>query len=191
MLAHWHGQVWRASEFARAFGVADTTVRRYLDLLTGALVVRQLLPWSENIGKRQVKSPKVYVSDSGLLHNLLDLDTFRALEGHPKLGASWEGFLLEQVIARLGARPEQCFFWATHAGAELDLLVTQGKQRLGFEFKRTTEPELTRSMRSALEDLSLARLDVIHAGAETFPLAKRVRALAASRLLDDLPGPRR
>jgi predicted AAA+ superfamily ATPase len=184
MVAHYHGQLWNASEFGRAFGVADTTVRRYLDALTGTFVVRQLQPWHANVGKRQVKAPKLYVADSGLLHTLLDLDTAIDLERHPKVGASWEGFAMTQVVARLAARPEQCYFWRTHNGAELDLLVVRGRERLGFEFKRTSTPGVTPSMRSALTDLRLTRLDVVHAGHETFPLAPRVRAVALSRLLD-------
>ncbi len=186
MLAHYHGQVWNASEFGRSFGVADTTVWNYLDLLTAALVVRQLPPWHENISKRQVKAPKVYIADSGLLHALLGIGTEMELDAHPKVGASWEGFALEEVIRRLGARREECFFWATHAGAELDLLVVRGRHRLGFEAKRTVAPRLTPSMRTALTDLKLQRLDVLHAGDHTFPLAPRVRAVALARLLDDL-----
>jgi predicted AAA+ superfamily ATPase len=186
MLAHWHGQIWNASEFGRSFGVADTTVRSYLDLLTSALVVRQLQPWHENISKRQVKSPKIYIADSGLVHTLLGIRTAVDLEGHPKIGASWEGFAIESIVRRLGARPDQCFFWATHGGAELDLLVVHGRRRFGFEVKRTSAPQLTPSMRMALDDLNLRRLDVVHSGESTFPLAKRVRALAFSRLLEDL-----
>ncbi|HUU40239.1 MAG TPA: ATP-binding protein [Desulfatiglandales bacterium] len=186
MLAHYHGQTWNASEFARSFGVADTTIRNYLDLLTSALVIHQLQPWHENISKRQVKAPKIYIVDSGVLHSLLNLKTFRDLEGHPKFGASWEGFVVQQVIRQLGARAEECFFWATHAGAELDLLVIRGRQRLGFEIKRTSSPHITPSMRIALGDLKLNRLDVIHAGGETFPLDKKIRAMALTRLLDDL-----
>ncbi|MDZ7360047.1 MAG: ATP-binding protein [candidate division KSB1 bacterium] len=186
MLAHYHGQIWNASEFGRAFGVADSTVRRYLDMLTSALVIRQLQPWYENISKRQVKAPKIYLIDSGIMHTLLNLKTPTDLEGHPKVGASWEGFVLEQVIRRLGAKPEECFFWATHGGAELDLLVIHGQQRLGFEVKRNSAPRLTPSMQSALADLKLHRLDVIHAGEHTFPLEKRVRAISFSRLLEDL-----
>ena len=186
MLTHYHGQTWNASEFGRSFGVADTTVRNYLDLLTSALVVRQLLPWHENISKRQVKAPKIYVADSGLLHSLLNLKTFRDLEGHPKLGASWEGFVLQQIIRRLGARSDECFFWATHAGAELDLFVNRGRHRLGFEIKRTSSPQITPSMRNALGDLKLDRLDLVHAGDETFPMGKKIRAVALPRLLDDL-----
>jgi predicted AAA+ superfamily ATPase len=190
MLAHYHGQTWNASEFGRSFGVSDTTVRRYLDILTSAFVVRQLQPWHANVKKRQVKAPKVYVADSGLLHALLGLRTHRDLAGHPKIGASWEGFLLQQVVRRLGVRFEDCHYWATHSGAELDLLVVRGGRRYGFEMKRTEAPSITRSMRSALEDLELTRLDVVHAGAETFPLEKRVRALAAADLLSEL-GPLR
>ena len=186
MLAHYHGQTWNASEFARSFGVADTTVRGYLDLLTSALVIRQLPPWHENISKRQVRAPKAYIVDSGLLHTLLNLRTLEALERHPKVGASWEGFILEQIIRVLAAKPEECFFWATYAGAELDLLIVRGQQRLGFEIKRTSSPRATSSMRSALSDLKLQRLDVLHAGEKTFLLGENIRAVAVTRLLDDL-----
>jgi len=186
MLANYHGQIWNASEFARSFGVADTTVRNYLDLMTSALVIRQVSPWHENISKRQVKSPKIYVADSGVLHTLLGLRTLKDLEGHPKVGASWEGFVLEQVIHHLAARVEECFFWATHGGAELDLLVVRGRQRRGFEIKRTTSPQVSPSMRSALSDLRLQSLDVIHAGDATFPVDKRIRAVASRRLLQDI-----
>jgi predicted AAA+ superfamily ATPase len=186
MLAHYHAQVWNGAELARAFGVSAPTVRHYLDTLTAALVLRQLPPWFENLGKRQVKAPKVYIVDSGLLHTLLNVQTQADLESHPKVGASWEGFALGEVITRLGAQPEECFFWATHAGTELDLLVVRGIRRWGFEFKRTVAPRLTRSMHSALADLRLERLEVVHAGEQTFPLADTVRALALRRLLDDL-----
>ncbi len=186
MLAHYHGQTWNASEFARSFGVADTTIRHYLDILTSALVVRQLPPWFANVGKRHVKAPKVYIRDSGLVHGLLNLRSLDDLAGHPKVGASWEGFVLEQLMIRLGAQPQECFFWATHSGAELDLLIVRGRRRLGFEVKRTSSPSLTPSMRIALADLDLQRLDVIHAGSETFPLAKKVRAVALARLLEDI-----
>ncbi len=186
MLAHYHGQVWNASEFGRSFGVADTTVRNYLDILTSALVVRQLLPWHENITKRQVKSPKIYISDSGILHSLLGLRTIADVEGHPKLGSSWEGYVLEQVIRRLGVSADQCYFWATHGGAEIDLLVIRGLSRFGFEIKRTSSPGITPSMRSALSDLKLKRLDIIHAGDNTFQLDKNVMAVALSRILDDI-----
>jgi len=186
MLAHWHGQIWNASEFGRAFGVADTTVRRYLDLLAATFVIRVLPPFHENLSKRQVRSPKVYFSDTGLLHSFLGLRTLGDLLEHPRLGASWEGFALEQVVSVLGARPDECYFWATHTGAELDLLVVRGRRRLGFEFKRTEGPRVTPSVRSALEDLGLDALNIVHAGTETFPLAERVRALALRRIVDDL-----
>lgn len=186
MLAYYHGQTWNSSELARSFGVADTTVRNYLDQLTSALVVRQLQPWHENISKRQVKSPKVFIADSGILHTLLNLPQIADLEAHPKCGASWEGFVIEQLIRHTGARPEECFFWATHAGAELDLLLTRGRVRRGFEIKRTSAPKVTPSMRYALEDLKLKQLDVIHAGDHTFPLADNIRAVALSRLLQDI-----
>ena len=186
MLGHWHGQVWRSSEFARSFGVADTTVRRYLDILTGALVVRQLQPWHANIAKRQVKAPKVYLRDTGLLHALLGIDGLRSLNSHPKSGASWEGFMLETIIETLGLQDSQALFWATHGGAELDLVIPQGAKLVGIEIKRTTSPKVTRSMRIALDDLNLAELIIVHAGKESHRLAARVRTVAAGRLHNDL-----
>ena len=187
MLAHYHAQIWNASEIGRAFGVTDKTVRHYLDLMTAGLVVRQLPPWHANVGKRQVKSPKVYIRDSGLLHGLLDIRDRRDLERHPKVGASWEGMMLQQVAAHIGAAPDECFFWATHSGAELDLLVVRGRRRWGFEFKRTSAPTFTRSLKGALEALEPSRTFVIHAGDHTFQLHERVTAIAAARLLEDLP----
>jgi predicted AAA+ superfamily ATPase len=186
MLAHYHGQVWNASEFGRSFGVSHHAVRRYLEALAATFMVRVLRPWAENIEKRQVKAPKVYVRDSGLLHTLLAIDTLPQLERHPKVGASWEGFVIESVVQQMGARSDQCYFWATHTGAELDLLIVDGDRRYGFEVKRTSAPRLTPSMRLAMSDLRLTRLDVVHAGSETFPLAKGVTAVAANRLLDDV-----
>jgi predicted AAA+ superfamily ATPase len=186
MLAHYHAQLWNAAELARAFGVSASSVRRYLDALTGALVVAQLQPWFENISKRQVKAPKVYIRDSGLLHTLLGIGSRDELEVHPKIGASWEGFVLGEIVNRLGARAEECFFWATYAGAELDLLVVRGQRRLAFEIKRTTTPTMTRSVRAAADTLRPERLFVVHAGEHSFPLAAGARALAFSRLLEDL-----
>ena len=186
MLAHYHGQVWNAPDFGRSFGVSDTTVRRYLDTLAAAMVVRQLLPWFENVAKRQVKSPKIYIADSGILHTLLGLSDLPDVEGHPKLGASWDGYVIDQLTRRLGARADECFFWATHAGAELDFLVVRGRRRFGFEVKRTSRPQLTPSMRSAMADLRLDRLDVLHAGEETFMLDRHARAVAMNRLLIDI-----
>ena len=182
MLAHWHGQIWNGAEFGRAFGVAHTTVRRYLDLLTSVFVVRQLQPWHENIRKRQVRSPKVYVADSGVLHALLGLSTREAVLSHPKVGASWEGFVVQQIVQLLAASPEQCFHWSTHSGAELDLLVVAGDRRYGFEVKRAEAPRPTPSMRSAFETLGLDRLDVVHAGAQSYAMARGMRALPAARL---------
>jgi len=184
MLAHYHGQIWNSSEFGRSLGVADTTVRNYLDRLTAALVVRQLLPWHANIAKRQVKAPKVYIADSGLLHTLLNLRTIEDVLGHPKAGASWEGFAMDQVVRRLNVGRHECFFWATHSGAELDLLVVRPKRRLGFEFKLSSSPSFTPSMRTALEDLRLTSLDVVYPGNQVFPLSPRVRAVGLSRLLE-------
>lgn len=187
MLAHYHGQIWNGNELARAFGVSHTTVRNYLDILTGALVLRQLQPWHENLGKRQVKAPKIYLSDSGLLHSLLGIKTQDDLETHPKVGASWEGFVIKEIIHLLEAASEECYFWATHSGAELDLLVLRGTQRLGFEVKRTTAPRLTPSMRSSLESLKLKRLMVVHAGEHTYQMAEGIDAVPFSRLREFVP----
>jgi hypothetical protein len=186
MLAHYHGQTWNASEFGRSFGVADTTVRGYLDRLACSLVVHVLQPWHANIAKRQVRAPKVYIADSGLLHTLLNLRSKADLESHPKLGASWEGFVIEQIRRRLGAERDECFFWSTHAGAELDLMVVRGRTRAGFEIKRTSSPRVTPSMRHALRDLGLQRLTVVHAGDKSFPLAERIQAMPLVQLLSDL-----
>ena len=186
MLAHYHGQRVNWSELGRSFGVTDKTVRRYLEAFESTFVVRLLKPWHANVKKRQVKSPKVYLNDPGLLHTLLDIPNLRALEGHPKVGASWEGFALSEVVQRLGMRWEACSYWATHQGAELDLLVHHGSHRLGFEFKRTSAPGITPSMRSALDDLKLDRLLVIHAGDGSYPLASRVRAVGFAQLDTEL-----
>jgi predicted AAA+ superfamily ATPase len=177
MVAHYHGETWKTAEIGRSLGVTSPTVRRYLDTLTDALVVRQLPPWFENIGKRQVRSPKVYLRDTGLLHTLLGLATHHQLLGHPKVGASWESFAMEEVVRLLGVPWDRCYFWATHQGAELDLVVINGGKRLGFEFKRTSAPGTTRSMHSALEDLALERLYVVYPGEERFPLHERVEAV--------------
>jgi hypothetical protein len=186
MLAHQHGQTWNASELGRSFGVADTTVRGYLDKLTDTLVVRQLSPWFENVGKRQVKAPRVFVRDSGLLHALLNLVTQRDVEGHPKLGASWEGFIVDQITQLLDAQPGETFYWRTHNGAELDLLIVRGQDRRGFEIKRTASPSITPSMRAALHDLKLDSLTVVHAGKDSFPLARNILALSYHDLVKHL-----
>ena len=186
MLAHRHGHVWNAADFARSFGIADTTVRDYLDTLSAAMVVRLMSPLHGNLTKRQVKSPKTYIADSGLLHTLLGLQDFEDVESHPVLGSSWEGYIIEQIVRHTGARSEECFFWATHAGAELDLLIVRGRHRRGFEIKRSSAPRTTRSMHIAMQDLGLDTLDVVHAGDSTFPLTERIRAVSASRLLEDI-----
>lgn len=186
MLAHWHGQVWNASEFASSFGVADTTVRHHLDLLCSTFAARRLLPWTENIAKRQVKSPKVFVADPGILHALLNLPALADLESHPKCGASWEGFAMAEVLSRLGAHPDESFFWATHAGAELDLFVVRGRKRRGFEFKRSTAPVVTKSMEIARADLKLDAIDVICMAPEPFRMSDRVRAVPLKRVWADV-----
>ena len=186
MLAHYHGQTWNGAELARALGLSESSVRRHLDVLTSTVVVRQLQPWHENLAKRQVKSPKVYVSDTGLLHQLLQVADRDALDLHPKVGASWEGFGLQTVVRALDLRPHECFFWATHGGAELDLLVMRGRERRGFEFKRTTTPSLTTSMRVAMEDLRLDRLDVIHGGTHVLELGPKVRAIPLGQIFEAL-----
>ena len=186
MLAHYHGQIWNASQFAQNFGVNHTTIRHYLDILTSSLVVRQLQPWHENLKKRQVKAPKIYLADSGLLHALLGITNKTDLDSHPSLGASWEGFVISQVTGLLGVRPHECFFWRTHTGAELDLLLVRGRRRWGFEVKRTSAPTITPSMRTALTDLKLQRLFVVHAGEHSFDMAKKIRAVALPHLLDEL-----
>jgi hypothetical protein len=184
MLAHCHARTWNAAEIARSLGASEGTARRYLDILTSAFVVRQLPPWFENLGKRQVKSSKVYVRDSGLLHTLLGLDDRAALEGHPKLGGSWEGFALEQVLALTGDR--DAWFWGTHGGAELDLLLVRGGKRIGIELKYGDAPRTTRSMRIAIDDLGLERLLVVHPGTDSFPLADRIEAVSIRALPEHL-----
>lgn len=186
MLAHWHGRLWNGAELGRAFGVSHTTVRRYLDLLTSVFMVRQLQPWHENVAKRQVRSPKVFINDSGLLHALMGLTTREDVVSHPVVGPSWEGFVVQQVIHLLDVRPEQCYHWSTHAGAELDLLILAGNQRYGFEVKRAEAPRLTASMRAAFETLGLDRLDVVHAGSDAYRMAAGIRALPAAELTSTL-----
>ena len=180
MVAHYHGQIWNAAEPARALGISPSTTRRYLDLLTDALVLRQLQPWHANLGKRQVKAPKIYVRDSGLLHQLLGLESEKALLSHPKLGASWEGFVIEQVLS---IEPyDEAWFWATHQGAEIDLLLRRGDRLFGVECKRADAPKSTPSMRNALVDLGLERVAVIYPGAKRYPLGESVEAVPLKAL---------
>jgi predicted AAA+ superfamily ATPase len=180
MVAHYHGQIWSHAEPARSLGVSQPTIRRYLDLLTAVFMVRQLQPWHENLGKRQVKSPKAYVRDTGLLHHLMGIGTQAELERHPKLGASWEGFVIESLLRRL--KPDSAYFWATHQGAELDLLCLRGGKRYGFEIKRADAPGLTASMRLALDDLRLDQLTVVYPGASRYQLGPRAATLPAQEL---------
>jgi hypothetical protein len=181
MLAHYHGQTWNAAEPARSLGITEPTVRRYLDYLTQTFMVRQLQPWHQNLAKRQVKAPKIYFRDTGLLHALLGVRTLPQLLAHPLCGASWEGFALEQVL-RI-AQPDQAYFWATHQGAELDLLLFKDERRIGVEFKRSDAPKLTPSMRIALEDLKLDALYVVYPGLHRYALAPNVEAVPLTALL--------
>lgn len=181
MLAHLHGQVWNAADPARSLGVSEPTIRRYLDWLTQAFMVRQLQPWFENLGKRQVKAPKIYFRDTGLLHALLGVRNEGDLARHPRAGASWEGFALEQVL-RI-TQPDEAYFWATHTGAELDLLMLKHGKRVGVEFKRADAPGLTPSMRIALADLKLDSIYVVYPGKRRYRLADRIEAVPLSALV--------
>ena len=186
MLAHYHGQTWNGSELARALGVSDKTVSRYLDILEGTFMAYRLLPWHANVGKREVKAPKVYVADTGLLHSLLGIGEREALLAHPKCGASWEGFVLREVIRRTGAKRGEAFFWGMHGGAELDLLILQEGRRLGFEIKLTKSPQVTASMRSSKETLALDHLYVMcHGEGEPWPLTEGVTAVPAASLVSE------
>ena len=185
MLAYYHGQVWNAADPARSLGVNESTVRRYLDWLTQTYMVRQLQPWYENVGKRQVKAPKIYFRDSGLLHVLMGIRDEGGLLTHPKSGASWEGFVLEQVLRV--AQPEEAYFWATHAGAELDLLMFKHGRRVGVEVKRADAPALTPSMRIAMNDLKLDRLLVLYPGNRPYSLAPGIDVAPAAAIAGFVP----
>jgi predicted AAA+ superfamily ATPase len=180
MLAHYHGQIWNASELARSLGESYNTVNRHLDILTGALMVRQLQPWHANLGKRQIKSPKVYIRDTGILHSLLGVPSFRFLEGHPKLGASWEGFVIEEILSLVGER--NAYFWGTQSGAELDLLLFVGGARYGVEVKYGDAPGITKSMRIALDDLELRHLFVVYPGLDAYELDRRISVLPLEQI---------
>lgn len=177
MLAHCHGQIVNFSELGRSFGAADTTIRRYLDILAATFMVRQLQPWHVNISKRQVKSPKLYFRDSGLLHFLLGIANRDALYRHPKLGSSWEGFAIEQIIRMHDAASEEAYFWASHGGAEVDLLIMQEGAPVGYEIKYTERPRTTRSMHAAIDALGLSELRVVYPGEKSFPLSDNIRAI--------------
>ena len=187
ILANFHGQTWNAAEPARSLGVSEPTVRKYLDFLCGMQLVRQLAPWHENLGKRQVKAPKIYIRDSGLLHYLWGVNTQESLWLHMRCGASWEGFALEQVLHV--AQPDEAYFWGTHAGAELDLLMLKHGLRIGVEFKRTDSPTMTASMHIALHDLKLDALYVVYPGERRYVIAQntspaRVEAMPLRHLAD-------
>ena len=182
MIAHYHGQLLNSSEIARSLMISDNTVKRYIDILAGTFMLRVLYPWFENISKRQVKSPKIYMKDSGILHVLLGVSDDDLLATNPKLGASWEGFALEEVIRFLGCAPEEVYFWATHADAELDLLIVKDGKRLGFEFKYSDAPRATKSMHTALQDLALNHLYVIYPGDKQFVLTEKITVCGLSLL---------
>ncbi len=182
MLSHYHGQIFNHSELARSMDVADTTIKRYLEVLVGTFMIRTLQPWFENMKKRQVKAPKIYFRDSGIFHTLLGIEQEKELYHHPKLGASWEGFALETVIRLYKATPEESYFWATHNQAELDLLILKGTKRHGFEFKYTDSPTVTKSMRIAEEDLKLDSLTLVYPGKESFPLDKKIQVVGLEKV---------
>lgn len=183
MLAHYHGHTWNAAELARSLGVNQSTTRRYLDALEGVFMMRQLQPWYENLRKRQVKSPKVYFRDSGLLHYLLGIHSAHALHTHPKLGASWEGYVIEETLRAVA--PDEAYFWATHGGAELDLLLFKNGDRIGIECKRVDAPRLTKSVHTALADLKLNHLAIVYPGDRAYPLAERVTAIPFEQIVSD------
>lgn len=181
MLAHVQGGTLNASDIGRSLGLTNKTIQHYLDILTGTFMVRQLKPWFENIGKRQVKAPKIYIRDTGILHSLLGIKSTGDLLVHPKLGASWESFAIEQIITQSGMDAEDCYYWATHQGAELDVLIHKDGKRLGYEIKYTSAPRLTKSMQIAAHDLRLDHLSVIYPGKIDYPLAKGIDAVAFER----------
>ncbi len=185
MLAHYHGQIFNASEIGRALGVSDQTSRRYLDILVGTFMIRSLSPWFENLGKRQVKSPKIFFRDSGILHVLLGIKSEEDLDRHPKLGAFWEGFAIEELCRQMQVVAEECYFWKTQAGAELDLLIVKNGKRIGFEIKYTDSPKITPSMKIAMQDLQLDHLYLVFPGKEAFPLAEKITAHGLSLPLKD------
>jgi uncharacterized protein len=174
MLVHYHGQIFNASELGKSLGISDHTVRKYLDILAGTFMIRVLLPWYENLEKRQIKSPKIYFRDSGILHALIGIQNRTQMEVYPKMGSFWEGFALEEIIRQTGAAAEECYFWGTQSNAELDLLLLKDGKRIGYEFKYSDAPKMTPSMRIAFEDLKLDHLYVIYPGKETYSLSERI-----------------
>ena len=185
MLGHYHGKVFNAADLARSLDVSAPTVKRYLDILVGTFVLRALHPWHANVRKRQVKSPKLYFRDAGILNALLNLSDAAALREHPGVGASWEGFALEQVALIHGADAAECYFWAAHTGAELDLLIVRGNDMQGFEFKYSSAPKPTRSMHTALQDLGLDRITIVCPGDAAYPLTDRIRVAGLRALAQE------
>jgi predicted AAA+ superfamily ATPase len=186
MLAHYHGQVWNAAEPARSLGVSEPTVRRYLDILSGVFMARQLLPWHANLKKRQVKAPKIYFRDAGLLHYLLGIRSEKDLLGHPKSGASWEGYVIEETIKAI--EPEESYYWATYGGAEIDLVLVKEGRLLGVECKRMDAPRMTPSMVTAREDLKLEQIAVVYPGTKRYSLGDRVTAVPLEAVADGMRG---
>ncbi len=184
MIAHYHGQVWNASRIASAMGVNDKTVRSYLDILTETYMIRQLQPWHENIRKRQVKSPKIYFRDTGLLHSLLDLQALYAVTGHPQVVASWEGFAIEQILRTI--RPSQAYYWATYSGAELDMFFVLNGLRYGIELKFSEAPDKTKSMSIAIDSLKLHKLLIVYPGEEAWPINEKITACPIMKVNDFL-----
>lgn len=186
MLAHYHGSLFNASEIGTSLGIAHTTARHYLDILTGTFMIRELTPWIENIKKRQIKSPKIYFRDSGIFHSLLGIHDMNALQHHPKLGASWEGLALEEIIRAHHAEPEECYFWGIHNQGELDLLIIKNGKRLGFEFKYSDAPRLTSSMQLAQDTLKLDKLTVIYPGNSHYALTKDIKVMGLENYLKEM-----
>lgn len=183
MLTHYHGSIFNASELGRSLGLSHKTIRKYVDILTGTFMIRQLQPWFENIGKRQVKSPKIFMRDSGIYHTLLGINSLQELQIHPKLGASWEGFALEAIINYYQAEQEECYFWATYQQAELDLLIKKNGKSLGFEFKYSGAPKLTKSLQIAFENLKLDCLTVIYPGDISYPLSDSIQVVGLEKYI--------
>lgn len=183
MLAHYHGQLFNASEIGRSIEVTNKTANRYLDILTGTFMIRRLNPWYANIRKRQIKSPKIYFRDSGLLHSLLGIGNKEHLYMHPKLGISWEGFAIEEIIRFLRAEEEDCYFWSTQSGAELDLLIIKDGKKHAFEFKFTDHPKITKSMHNAIKDLELDKLTIIIPHEDEFKLSKKISVVGLKKFI--------
>jgi len=186
MIAHYHGQTVNYSELGRSFGASDNTIRRYLDLLSSTFMIRQLFPWHENLKKRQVKAPKIYIRDSGIFHTLLGIVNYESLQFHPKLGPSWEGFAIETIIRQYGPDQGECYFWSAYGRAELDLLLFSGTRRIGMEIKHTDKPKITRSLRTAREDLKIDELFIVYPGKERFLLDKGIQAVGLETLIDEI-----